>query len=238
MGNDGARILRLGRRHLGETYVLGAVVPKNNPRWRGPWDCAEFVSWLVYQASATLYGCHRNSGDPATADAYTGYWGRDARKLGVRISVEEAARTPGAAVLRLPAVNAIGHIAISDGNGGTVEAHSSRRGVVEDRLAGRRWDMGVLVPGLTYSGLRRTVVVAAPRTRIYRLKRPPMQGPVVREIQRALAAAGVDPGRIDGVFGPLTQAAVLAFQGKKSLVVDGEVGPATARALGVQLPAT
>ena len=36
----GDRILQLGRRHIGESYVLGSLAPKNNPRWTGPWDCA------------------------------------------------------------------------------------------------------------------------------------------------------------------------------------------------------
>src|SRR2546427_8486431 len=69
----GERILRLGRRHIGESYVLGSLAPKNNPRWTGPWDCAEFASWLVFQAGQVLYGCDSDSSDPASADAYTGY---------------------------------------------------------------------------------------------------------------------------------------------------------------------
>jgi peptidoglycan hydrolase-like protein with peptidoglycan-binding domain len=64
-----------------------------------------------------------------------------------------------------------------------------------------------------------------------------MHGEKVKEIQRALRDAGFIPGRIDGEFGPLTQAAVVAFQQVKRLVPDGEVGPRTARALGITLPA-
>jgi N-acetylmuramoyl-L-alanine amidase len=232
----GERILALGRKRLGDRYVLGAVVPKNNPKWSGPWDCAEFVSWLVYQVGGVLYGCHRNSGDAAKADAYTGYWGRDAREIGERISVAEAARTPGAALLRLPQSQAIGHIAVSDGSGGTVEAHSARTGVIAGKLAGRRWDMGVLVPGLTYIQYEEVVDVPALASVIYRLKSPAMKGAMVREIQRALKTAGVDPGRIDGVFGPMTQAAVISIQATRGLVADGEVGPVTAKALGITLP--
>jgi hypothetical protein len=236
MANDGERILALGRKRLGDKYILGAAVPKNNANWAGPWDCAEFASWLVYQISDTLYGCHKNSGDPATADAYTGYWGRDAKSLGVRISVEQAARTPGAAVLRVPQANAMGHIAISDGEGGTVEAHSKNRGVTESTLSGRRWDMGILVPGLTYSEALSTPTVKPPKVLIFRLRTPYMQGETVKAIQRALKEAGYHPGKIDSDFGPLTQAAVISFQAAKGLVPDGEVGPVTAKALGVELP--
>src|SRR2546422_8889437 len=106
----GERILQLGRRHIGESYILGSLAPKNNPQWRGPWDCAEFASWLVFQAAQVLYGCGSDSSDPASADAYTGYWTRDAERLGGRISVEQAAQTPGAAVLRRPPPRAGGHI--------------------------------------------------------------------------------------------------------------------------------
>ncbi len=135
----GQQIFDLATPHVGEPYVFGAVVAKDNPNWHGPWDCAEFVSWCVYQAAGTLYGCSNDKAKPSLADAYTGYWARDARELGHRITVAGAARTPGAAVLRVPlAGQVIGHIVISDGKGGTVEAHSTNRGVIRDTLDGRR----------------------------------------------------------------------------------------------------
>ena len=43
--------------HSGEKYVLGAVVPKEHSDWVGPWDCAEFVAWGIYQVSGRLIGC-------------------------------------------------------------------------------------------------------------------------------------------------------------------------------------
>lgn len=62
-----------------------------------------------------------------------------------------------------------------------------------------------------------------------------MRGETVRKIQEALKAARVDPGPIDGIFGPKTEAAVLGFQLDKGLVPDGEVGPQTAGALEIEL---
>src|SRR6266446_8927236 len=141
--------------HVGEKYVLGALAPKNNPDWIGPWDCAEFASWLVFQIAAKLYGCRRDFGDPATADAYTGYWARDAKSLGQIVSLESASRTAGAFVLRIPQAGAVGHIVLSDGAGGTVEAHSSNDGVITSTLAKRRWDTGVLIAGIQYTQGRR-----------------------------------------------------------------------------------
>jgi N-acetylmuramoyl-L-alanine amidase len=62
-----------------------------------------------------------------------------------------------------------------------------------------------------------------------------MNPKVVRDIQEALSAAGLDPGTIDGIYGAKTAAAVAAFQRVMGLVMDGEVGPQTAKELGVEL---
>ena len=44
------------------------------------------------------------------------------------------------------------------------------------------------------------------------------------------------PGIVDGVYRPMTMAAVTAFQITHRLVPDGEVGGVTAAALGVPWP--
>jgi hypothetical protein len=228
----GDKILQVAAQHLGEKYVLGVFVPKDNPNWKGPWDCAEFVSWSVFQATSTLYGCDKDNSDPATADAYTGYWNRDSLNLGRIISLDEAARTPGAAVLRFPKVAAAGHIVISDGLGGTVEAHSPGDGVIRSKLAERRWDTAILVPGVTYNA-GSPIPLALPPVTICRLTQPIMTGEKVKEIQQALIAKGFDPGTPDGEFGPHTNAAVVAFQLSQGMIPDGEVGRQTAKVLGI-----
>jgi putative chitinase len=58
-------------------------------------------------------------------------------------------------------------------------------------------------------------------------------GADVERLQRALAAAGFDPGSTDGSFGPATRSALIAFQTKNGLSPDGSVDPATAAALGI-----
>lgn len=228
----GNQFLRIAAERVGDRYILGALAPKNNSLWTGPWDCAEFVSWVVYQATDTLYGCARNTADPASADAYTGFWVRDARKVLQRIPVEEALRMPGAILLRVPAPGLIGHIAFCDGVGGTIEAHSSKRGVIAGKATGRRWDMGLLVPEVKYTTQAPLAITTAmPRT--LRLRRPRMSGVVVEHLQRALKKAHFDPGPVDGEYGPKTAAAVAAFQLTKGLVPDGEAGSKTMKALGL-----
>ena len=59
------------------------------------------------------------------------------------------------------------------------------------------------------------------------------RGAVVSELQTRLAAAGHDPGPIDGVFGARTEAAVRALQQAHSLPVSGAVDAATWSALEV-----
>ena len=55
---------------------------------------------------------------------------------------------------------------------------------------------------------------------------------VVKSIQTELNHNGASPPLdVDGIFGPLTQAAVVHYQKMKLLLADGVVGPETARSL-------
>jgi peptidoglycan hydrolase-like protein with peptidoglycan-binding domain len=58
----------------------------------------------------------------------------------------------------------------------------------------------------------------------------------VRAVQRRLRAIGQQPGPVDGLYGPLTQAAVKRFQSSAGLSVDGIAGPHTLRALHAEWP--
>jgi Putative peptidoglycan binding domain len=56
-------------------------------------------------------------------------------------------------------------------------------------------------------------------------------GPDVELLQRRLAEAGFRPGRVDGAFGPATEAALRAFQQARGLLADGVAGPVAWHAL-------
>ena len=226
-------LLRLARAHVGEQYVLGAKVPKGNPEWRGPWDCAEFASWCVYQETGKLFGCRPTSQGPDVADAYSGFWMDDAKKIGTLISVAEAAATRGAFLLRAPEGGAVGHVVICAGEGKTVEAHSTKRGVIEGTTEGRRWNTGVLIPGITVKVTDAPEVPKRPSL-VLRVKTPLMTGELVKDVQRRLKELGFHAGPVDGVYGPQTAAAVQAFQLDRKLLVDGEVGAGTAKALKIR----
>jgi peptidoglycan hydrolase-like protein with peptidoglycan-binding domain len=53
------------------------------------------------------------------------------------------------------------------------------------------------------------------------------RGIVVELVQNELNVRGYHAGPVDGIFGPLTRAAVLGFQEDNELTVDGIVGPET-----------
>jgi peptidoglycan L-alanyl-D-glutamate endopeptidase CwlK len=64
--------------------------------------------------------------------------------------------------------------------------------------------------------------------------KPGATGPEVKKLQKKLKALGCNPGRIDGAYGPVTMAAVRAFQRSRGLPADGIAGPQTLAALGSQ----
>jgi GH25 family lysozyme M1 (1,4-beta-N-acetylmuramidase) len=79
-----------------------------------------------------------------------------------------------------------------------------------------------------------TVPPPVPQTALDRwlfLSDPMLTGDDVAQLQQRLWDLGYDPGPVDGIFGPLTEAAVVALQLDRVLVADGIVGPLTAAEL-------
>lgn len=87
--------------------------------------------------------------------------------------------------------------------------------------------LAILTDGVS-RGEDRTPVVPAPRTPV--LERG-SRGTAVRQLQARLDGLGWHPGPADGVFGALTESAVIGAQVAGSVVADGVVGPRTDRVL-------
>ena len=113
----------------GDRYVYGAETNLND---RDPhtFDCSELVQWAAHQAGVTI---------PDGSSNQLAH----VRRHGTEISVEEALRTPGALLFRP------GHVAISLGDGRTIEAKGSRYGVGIFSAHGRFTSAG-LIPGMRY----------------------------------------------------------------------------------------
>ena len=67
--------------------------------------------------------------------------------------------------------------------------------------------------------------------------KPGDTSPEVKTLQEALSQLGTAQLKADGIYGPLTQQAVSAFQQANGLTVDGIVGAQTAQALNTALAA-
>jgi N-acetylmuramoyl-L-alanine amidase len=67
--------------------------------------------------------------------------------------------------------------------------------------------------------------------RLLYLRQPMLRGDDVAELQRRLGGMGFDAGRVDGILGRGTEAALREFQRNTGLTVDGVCGPATLQAL-------
>lgn len=61
--------------------------------------------------------------------------------------------------------------------------------------------------------------------RLLFLRRPMLRGEDIAELQSRLSQLGFDCGKIDGIFGPATERAVLDFQRNRGLIEDGSAGP-------------
>lgn len=144
----GKDLIDLATTRVGEEYVYGADVDLNDPDWHGPWDCAEFCSWVVNQKVGKLYGCL--DADSDNPDPWTGAWASDCRNGRVKvISIQKATQTVGTILLRYRQGGH--HIVFSTGDGGTVEAKSSAYGVCRGRVgSSESWDYGILIPEVQY----------------------------------------------------------------------------------------
>jgi len=130
----------------GDRYVFGAEASPSDAD-PSAWDCSELIEWA----------CSRLDLDPRMPDG-SWYQARHCQRHGTLASVAVALRTPGALLFRFSSTPFEGgrpgtaHVAVSRGDGSTIEARSSRHGVGSFPAGGRGWTHAALVPGLDYAG--------------------------------------------------------------------------------------
>jgi peptidoglycan hydrolase-like protein with peptidoglycan-binding domain len=242
VANLAGEIIDVGSSRIGQKYILGANVPLNNPNWNGPWDCAEFASWCVFQAFGFIFGANTQT-NLEKAEPFSGFWADEAIKSGRVIPWEQALKIEGAVLIRKPAPGKIGHVAFCLGDGRrTLEARGKDFGVgIFDGAANRAWSFGFLLPNVDYDIAIDDLPAAPPTVKAFPegylwWKKPPFKSAIVFSVQRALKAKGIDPGPIDGEFGANTHKAVATFQLQKGVEVDGVIGPTSAKKLGLAFP--
>ena len=69
------------------------------------------------------------------------------------------------------------------------------------------------------------------RLLLYRKGIKMLRGEDVKAVQARLIELGYQPGKADGTYGPITEAAVKAFQANAQIEADGIVGPVTRAAM-------
>jgi cell wall-associated NlpC family hydrolase len=141
-GNEALdRFLEAARAQVGDTYVFGGEAKLNDPDPE-VFDCSELTQWAAHQAGVKIP-------DGATAQYMF------LKERGMLIPVDEAKNTPGALLFNFDREPRPGdgrtpgaHVAISLGNGKTVEARNSRDDV-DEFTAGDRFKFAAVIPGIS-----------------------------------------------------------------------------------------
>ncbi|QUL98658.1 MAG: N-acetylmuramoyl-L-alanine amidase [Candidatus Fermentithermobacillus carboniphilus] len=95
----------------------------------------------------------------------------------------------------------------------------------------RNWIRSTVLSGCATIALLLAFLLVPIRGHAAPILRQGSSGQAVLTLQERLKDLGYDPGPVDGIFGPWTDAAVRTFQRHNGLYVDGVVGPITWAAL-------
>jgi cell wall-associated NlpC family hydrolase len=135
------RFLDVARDQIGDPYIFGAETRLDNPDPKA-FDCSELTQWAAHQAGVTIP-------DGATAQF------QHLKARGLVVPVEQAKNTPGALLFYFDSEPEVGgprhpegHVAISVGNGKTIEAMNSDADIGEF-TAGKRFRYAALIPGIS-----------------------------------------------------------------------------------------
>jgi cell wall-associated NlpC family hydrolase len=130
-GADGqvGRFVALALQQAGNRYSFGAEANPSDPDPR-VFDCSELVEWAAARAGIS----------PRVPDGSAAQLAH-CRARGTLISVAQGIRTKGALLFQP------GHVAISLGNGKTIEAMNPSQGVRQGNANGRGWTAAGRIPG-------------------------------------------------------------------------------------------
>jgi cell wall-associated NlpC family hydrolase len=120
---------------VGKPYAYGAEAAPSNPN-PSSFDCSELVQWAANRVGLSSF--------PDGSGPQYAY----CRQKGTLIDVSRAEHIKGA--LLFMGVAGSQHVAISLGDGRTVEARGTAYGTGEFSASGRNWSGAALVPGLRY----------------------------------------------------------------------------------------
>jgi cell wall-associated NlpC family hydrolase len=196
-------------RQRGDRYQWGAKPPPSDPNPTA-FDCSGLIWWALARLRV-----------PFPQGSWLQLQECERRKT--MIEPYGRAFTIQGALLFRHDTPADGHVAVSLGNGSTMEARGKQYGVNEWPSKQRHWTHAAYVPGLRY-GVVRPEPKRWPGRFI--MQPPQMRGSDVRRWQERMRARGW-PIAADGVYGPASERACRQFQADKGLLADGVVGPET-----------
>jgi len=131
-----------------------------------------------------------------------------------------------------------GHVGYYAGNGYAIEWKGFSYGCIKTKVAGRGWTHWYKLPFIQYGDVpglpandESPTVDLGDRTLRYTKGRAMLRGEDVLAVQAKLIELGFDPGKADGVYGPMTAIAVTAYQAANGLETDGVIGAITLAAL-------
>jgi cell wall-associated NlpC family hydrolase len=144
------RFLEAALAQQGDRYVFDAQTRADDPDPE-EFDCSELVEWAAAQVGVQV-----------SEASFLQY--NEMKAAGTLISVEEAINTPGALLFKFPSEPTPGqstrlegsHVAISLGDGRTIEAMSPKLGVRISE-AGDRFGYAALIPGMDYTNPPATI---------------------------------------------------------------------------------
>lgn len=183
----------------GGRYIFGAKGPVN-------FDCSGFTHEVGRLCGSKIGHGSKNQRDICS-------------RAGLEITVDRAMRTPGALLFRMTGFPT--HVAISLGNGSTIEAKGAKYGIGVFSGQGRRWTSGGYFPGISYAD------PTAPPP-------PPPQvvdwAALAKMVEMCKAGSVLKIGTANPICTKFAQTAINRISGR-GLTVDGDFGPATDRAV-------